>query len=91
MSGRLKIVDEKGGVTNAGLFDVCEWLDEAYPEDVFVPENGHPVSIMAKLARGVLAMRELSPYQRCGLTVKRKDKGRTYVHRKGKVYGRTMR
>lgn len=41
----------------AGLYDVCEWLVNSYPEDVFVSSD-NPVHIMRDKAKEVLALRK---------------------------------
>ena len=41
----------------AGLYDVCEWFVEFYPEDVFLIKSKHPVNNMRNLAKEVLKLR----------------------------------
>lgn len=39
---------------NIGLYDVCEWFIQTYPEDVFVSSE-HPVHRIRDLCKKILA------------------------------------
>ncbi len=41
----LKDLDGGVTITEAGLYDVCEWWIESYPEDIFVKEPKEVVEI----------------------------------------------
>lgn len=43
----------------AGLYDICEWFVEFYPEDVFVVDSKHPVNNMRNLAKEILDLRKI--------------------------------
>jgi hypothetical protein len=39
------LLDDGTGLNDAGIFDVCEWWIESYPEDIFVNEPKEVVEI----------------------------------------------
>lgn len=39
------LLDDGTGLNDAGIFEVCEWWIESYPEDVFVMEPKEVVAI----------------------------------------------
>jgi hypothetical protein len=64
---RLDVVDiDSGEREQAGLIEVCEWLVENYPEDIFTTEGGHPVSLMRDRAKEILCLVRLKRKLRGG-------------------------
>jgi len=62
---RLEVVDENcGSSEQAGLYDVCEWFVQNYPEDIFTgygedsTEGSRMVCAMRDLSKKILAMRK---------------------------------
>ena len=50
--------DGTGELIEVGLFDLCEWWIETYPEDVFVNEPKEVVEVR-KLMEKILAKRKM--------------------------------
>ena len=50
--------DGTGELTEVGLFDLCEWWIETYPEDVFVNEPTEVVEVR-ELMKIILAKRKM--------------------------------
>lgn len=51
----MKLLKEDG--EEAGLYDICQWIIEIYPKDVFLSSE-HPVHIMRDKAKEVLGLRK---------------------------------
>jgi hypothetical protein len=51
------VFPETGDSREAGLYDVCEWWIETYPEDIFINEP-KPVVAARKAMQQILAMRK---------------------------------
>ena len=49
--------DGTGELMEVGLFDLCEWWIETYPEDVFITEPKEVIEIR-RLMQIILAMRK---------------------------------
>lgn len=60
---RLEVEYDDGTRGVAGLYEVCEWFVQTYPDDVFVSKD-HPVHVMRDRAKDVLALRKGVPVTR---------------------------
>ena len=50
----MKLFNERS--EEASLKDICKWIVETYPDDVFICESKHPVNIMRNKAYDVLVL-----------------------------------
>jgi hypothetical protein len=42
---KLYIYDDNGGIIEIGLYELCKWWIETYPEDVFITEPAEVIKI----------------------------------------------
>ena len=55
---KIQIVEDDGSISDAGLYEICVWIVETYPEDVFLYDSNHPLNVMRNKAKEILGMKK---------------------------------